>query len=170
MPEGDTIFRAARTLAAVLDGRAVTRFESPLPALARAGLAGLRIAEVRAQGKNLLVRFDDGRVLRTHMRMDGAWHLYRPGERWKRAPFRARAVLHVEGAVAVCFDAPVVELLSEAGARTHAPLAGLGPDLLAPDFDAEEARRRLRARAALSIAEALLDQRALEIGRASCRE
>jgi endonuclease-8 len=95
--------------------------------------------------------------------MKGVWHRYRPGERWRMPPSRARLVLEVPGAVAVCFDAPVVELLEQRAETLHEPLAGLGPDLLAPDFDGGEAVRRLRdpARRAMTIGEALLDQRAM---------
>ena len=114
-------------------------------------------------GKNLLIRFDGGLEIRTHLRMNGSWHRYRPGERWRRPPARARLVLEVPGAVAVCFDAPVVELLEQRAETLHAPLAGLGPDLLSPGFDADEAIGRLRdpSRAHRTIAEALTDQRAL---------
>ena len=73
--------------------------------------------------------------------MNGSWHRYRPGERWRRPPSRARLVIEVPGAVAVCFDAPVVELL-EQRAEAHPPVARrarAGP-ALAPDFDADEAR------------------------------
>ena len=95
--------------------------------------------------------------------MNGSWHRYRPGERWRRPAGRARLVLEVPGAVAVCFDAPVVELLEQRAETLHPSLGRLGPDLLAPEFDADEAIRRLRdpSRAGMSIAEALLDQRAL---------
>ena len=161
MPEGDTIVRIARTLAPILAGKIVTRCDSPLPGIARASLTGHVIDAVETLGKNLLIRFDDGRVLRTHLRMDGAWHLYRPDDRWKRDPSRARIVLAVDGAVAVCFDAPVVEILSAAEARFSPDLASLGPDILATDFDAAEARRRLRARDDVAIGEAILDQTAI---------
>jgi Formamidopyrimidine-DNA glycosylase len=126
-------------------------------------IVGHEITAVVALGKNLLIRFDNGLELRTHLRMHGSWHRYRPGERWRRAPARARLVIEVPGAVAVCFDAPVVELLEQRAEALHPSLGRLGPDLLALDFDADEAIRRLRdpARAELSIAEALLDQRAL---------
>jgi endonuclease-8 len=95
--------------------------------------------------------------------MNGSWHRYRPGERWRRPPSRARLVLEVPGAVAVCFDAPVVELFEERAEALHPSLSKLGPDLLAPDFDGEEAVRRLRdaERRDESISAALLDQRAL---------
>jgi endonuclease-8 len=118
---------------------------------------------VEAQGKNLLIRFDGGLELRTHLRMNGSWHRYRPGERWRRPPGRARLVLEVDGSVAVCFDAPVVELFETRAEALHPTLSRLGPDLLSPDFDAQEAHRRLRApeRQSMSISAALLDQRAL---------
>jgi endonuclease-8 len=114
-------------------------------------------------GKNLLIRFDGGLELRTHLRMNGSWHRYRPGEPWKRPAARARLVLEVPGAVAVCFDAPVVELFETRAETVHPSLSRLGPDLLAPDFDADVAFRNVRApeRRDLAISAALLDQRAL---------
>jgi endonuclease-8 len=126
-------------------------------------VVGREITAVESLGKNLLIRFDNGLELRTHLRMNGSWHRYRPGERWRRPPGRARLVLEVPGAVAVCFDAPVVELLEQRAEALHPSLGALGPDLLAADFDADEAVRRLRdpSRARLEIAAALLDQRAL---------
>ena len=113
-----------------------------------------------------MIRFDNGLELRTHMRMTGSWHRYRPGERWRRPPARARVVLEVPGAVAVCFDAPVVELFEQRAEALHPGLATLGPDLLDSEYGeahAAEALRRLRdpARATMSISSALLDQRAL---------
>jgi endonuclease-8 len=128
-----------------------------------ARIVGHEITAVESLGKNLLIRFDNGLELRTHLRMNGSWHRYRPGERWRRPPARARLVIEVPGAVAVCFDAPVVELLEQRTEGLHPSLGRLGPDLLAADFDNDEAVRRLRdpSRAAMTIAEALLDQRAL---------
>jgi endonuclease-8 len=126
-------------------------------------VVGATITAVEAMGKNLLVRFDNGLELRTHLRMNGSWHRYRPGERWRRPPARARLVLEVPGAVAVCFDAPVVELFEQRAESLHPSLGRLGPDLLTDDFDVDEALRRLRApeRAEITISQALLDQRAL---------
>jgi endonuclease-8 len=139
MPEGDTLFRTAAGLRPYLVGRTVTA--------------------ARTGG----IRFDNGLEVRTHLRMNGSWHRYRPGERWRRPPGRARLVIEVPGAVAVCFDAPVVELLEQRAEALHPALGRLGPDLLAPEFDAGEALRRLRdpSRAAMTVAEALLDQRAM---------
>jgi endonuclease-8 len=168
MPEGDTLRRTADGLRPYLVGRTVTAARAggpgPVPQVGR--VEGASVTEVEALGKNLLIRFDNGLELRTHLRMNGSWHRYRPGERWRRPPARARLVLEVPGAVAVCFDAPVVELLETRAHGLHPALARSGPDLLAPDFEpdgAAEAVRRLRelAGAARAIGEALLDQRAL---------
>jgi endonuclease VIII len=165
VPEGDTLFRTAAGLRPYLVGRTVTAARSagpgPVPRLER--IIGREIRAVDALGKNLLIRFDNGLEIRTHLRMTGSWHRYRPGERWRRPPARARLVLEVPGAVAVCFDAPVVELLEERAESLHPALGNLGPDLLDPSFDAAEAIRRLRdpGRAQMPIAEALVDQRAL---------
>jgi endonuclease-8 len=165
MPEGDTIWRAARALHEALAGRVVTGFSSPLPAVAtvarRLSLVGRRIVSVDSRGKHLLVRFDGGAVLHTHQGMNGSWHLYRSRTGWRRPAHRARAVIETAEGVAVCFDSPRVELLSAAREREHPALARLGPDVLGQDFDAEAARRGLRARAALEIGTALVDQRAL---------
>ncbi len=165
MPEGDTLFRTAAGLRPYLVGRDVTsaRTQGPgaTPQVQR--IVGKRIDAVEAHGKNLLIRFDGGLELRTHLRMNGSWHRYRPGERWRRPPGRARLVLEVPGSVAVCFDAPVVELFEQRTEALHPSLSRLGPDLLAPDVDTGEALRRLRLpeRADLEVAVALLDQRAM---------
>jgi endonuclease VIII len=163
MPEGDTLHRTAAGLRPYLVGRRVTaaRGRAPGPQVER--LVGTMIEGVEALGKNLLIRFDNGLEVRTHLRMHGSWHRYAPGERWRRPPSRARLVLEVPGAVAVCFDAPVVELFEQRTASLHPSLGRLGPDLLAPIFDAAEALRRLRdpSREVVSIGEALLDQGAL---------
>ena len=161
MPEGDTILRAARALDRSLRGKRLTSFESRLPRLAGADLSGRSVEAVEARGKNLLVRFDDGRALLTHMRMTGSWHLYRPNERWKKPARLARAVLATEDAVAVCFSAPVVELLSARQLARHASLRRLGPDVLSEHFDSAEAVRRISLSGERAIGDALLLQSAL---------
>ena len=163
MPEGDTLFRTAAGLRPHLLGRTVTMARARVPGPQVERIIGATIVAVDAVGKNLLVRFGNGLELRTHLRMHGSWHRYRPGEPWRRPAARAALVLEVPGAVAVCFDAPLVELLETRAEGLHPPLAGLGPDATADAFDRDEARRRLRdpGRAGRPIAEALLDQRAL---------
>ena len=138
MPEGDTLYRTAAGLRPHLVGRAVTaaRANGPGAVPQTQRLVGRRIDAVESVGKNLIIRFDGGLELRTHLRMNGSWHRYRPGEPWRRPAARARLVLEVPGAVAVCFDAPVVELFEARAAALHPSLSRLGPDLLDPAFDA----------------------------------
>jgi len=164
MPEGDTLFRTARTLHRALAGKVVTRFEAALAPLARADadapVAGRTVERVEAVGKHLLVRFSGGLVLRTHLRMNGAWHVYPAGAPWRKPRAFMRVAVHTADAVAVGFAVPVAELVPEA-ALARGPVGALGPDLLAPDFDAGEAARRLRLDPGRAIADALLDQRAV---------
>src|SRR4030095_13387438 len=107
MPEGETIFRAARTLHRALAGKPVVQFESVFPALTRvhvdSPLTNQTIENVSAVGKHLLIRFSSGVVLRTHMRMNGSWHIYRAGERWQRSRRDMRIVVATADFVALGF-------------------------------------------------------------------
>jgi endonuclease-8 len=165
MPEGDTIYRTAQTLERALGGQVVTRFHSVLPALTRvdqdAPLAGRVVERVWSQGKHLLIGFSGGLVLRTHMRMNGSWHIYRPGERWRRPRLLARIVIETGTFVAVAFQVPVAEFHATGDLERGRVLGELGPDLLADTFDVEIALHRLRERAQIAIGDALLDQRAV---------
>jgi endonuclease-8 len=166
MPEGDTIFRTAEVLRAVLQDRRITAARAqPRPGLQRvpdlSRLVGATVTSVEPRGKHLLIGFDNGLTLRSHLRMTGSWHRYRPGERWRRPAREASAILETAESVAVAFDAPVVELLTDADLRRSPSLSALGPDLLAGEFDADEAVRRLRDRSADELGNALLDQRAV---------
>jgi endonuclease-8 len=158
MPEGDSIVGAARRLGAVLTGHSLVRVE-----LRRHGTGprpGVRVESVDAHGKHLLIRFDDGTALRTHLRMNGRWDVYQPGERWRRPAFRARVVLETdEHVTAVCFDAPEVEMLrNERDERDR--LGHLGPDLCRPDVDVATIVERVqRVDPGTEIGVALLDQR-----------
>jgi endonuclease-8 len=158
MPEGDTLFRAAHTLRLALKGHTVTGFRSPLPKLRDADLVGHVVAEVEARGKNLLIHFDDGRALYSHLRMEGSWHIYKPGIPWQKPEVQARVVLETDGYIAVCFNAPTVELLTETGIRRHRVLSKLGPDLLKDDFEWNETLQRLREQGEKPIGEALMRQ------------
>jgi endonuclease-8 len=119
------------------------------------------VEEVTARGKNLLIRFDDGRVLHTHLRMQGSWHVYRPGERFQRPEHQARVVLEVADALAVCFSAPTVRLLAAHAVENDPYLSGLGPDLIQDEFDEAKAITGLAALAELSLGEAVMTQTAL---------
>jgi endonuclease VIII len=165
MPEGDTIFRAARTLQRALGGRTVVSFETQLPRLARvdedAPIAGRTIESVWAVGKHLLIEFSGDLVLRSHLRMNGSWHLYRRGERWRRRRDDMRVVIATDEFEAVGFRLPVAEFVKKSSLAAVSEISSLGPDLLGQNFDREAAVRRILARTTLSIAEALLDQRAM---------
>jgi endonuclease-8 len=163
MPEGDTLFRTAVALRDALGGRKVTAARGRPDGAALGRVVGSKVSRVESQGKHLLVDFDNGLTLHTHLRMHGSWHRYRTGEPWRRSPSRAVAVIEVPGAVAVCFDAPTVELLDSRAVAIHPALKALGPDLLAaePDLDAMVVRLRSPSRAGTTVAEALLDQTAL---------
>jgi endonuclease-8 len=163
MPEGDTIFRAARTLHTFMAGRLVTRFESVYPALTRIAedrpVVGRTIDAVSARGKHLLFMFSGDLVLRTHLRMNGSWHIYPAGARWQRPARDMRVLVCTAEACGVGFNVPVAELLSTRDLERHGQLGSLGPDLLGEPFDRGEAVRRMRARGREPIAEVLLDQR-----------
>lgn len=156
MPEGDTIWRVANRLRPALLDAELRRFEAPRLTGPRPRL-GERIVAVDAVGKHLLVRFERGVTIQTHLRMTGSWHLYRPGERWQKARHLARLVIGVDGWDAVCFAAPVVR---SAPPGTD-PVAHLGPDLTGPEPDLSLAVERLAALADADTitADALLDQR-----------
>ncbi len=163
MPEGDTIFRAARTLDLALGGHVVTAFRTVLPQLARvdddAPVAGRRIERVRSAGKHLLMTFSGDLILRTHMRMHGSWHVYRPGERWQAPARDMRILVGTAAFEAVAFRVPVAEFRTQAALNRDPALRDLGPDLLAPDFDAAGVLQRLCGLGQVAIADALLMQR-----------
>jgi endonuclease VIII len=178
VPEGDTIFRAARTLHRALAGHEVVGFESVFPALTRvhedAPITGRRVEAVSAAGKHVLIRFSPlniargdrepvarsgDLILRTHMRMNGSWHIYRRGEAWRRPRRDMRIVVATADFEAVGFNVPVAEFLDPRTLVRQDDLRLMGPDLLGETFDAGEALRRFRARPELAIADALLNQR-----------
>jgi endonuclease-8 len=154
VPEGDTIFRTARTLQRALGGRVVTKFTTVLPMLARVDdqspIAGRTIERVHAIGKHLLIDFSGGLTLRTHMRMNGSWHIYRSGEKWQRPRDDMRIVIETGAFVAVGFTIPVAEFTNDA--------PQLGPDLLGETFDFDEALRRVREHPSEEIGNVLLNQ------------
>src|SRR3982074_106921 len=138
MPEGDTVFLAAQTLHRFMAGRIVTRFESVYPAVTRIAedhpIVGRTIESVSARGKHLLIAFSGDLVLHTHMRMNGSWHLYRPGVRWQRPTRDMRVLVATAAVIAVGFNVPIAELLSSRDLARHPALRTLGPDLLSAAF------------------------------------
>jgi endonuclease-8 len=164
MPEGDTVWNTARVLEKALTGEVLTGSDFRVPRLATTDLSGWTVDESASRGKHLLLRLTrDGQpphTLHSHLRMEGAWRTYRPGERWTGRPaFLIRVVLKTARSVAVGFHLHDVTLIPTA---TEEKLVGhLGPDLLGADWDPDEAVRRISEKPASSIAEALLDQRNL---------
>jgi endonuclease-8 len=166
MPEGDTIHAAARRIRAVLEGRVPDEILTPQ---ARHGmdhwperLAGRPVRAVEARGKHLLLRFEGGLTLLSHLKMTGWWGVYRRGQRWGKSPRRAWLVLRTAQHEVVQFGGPVLELLTDARTRSDPRLAQLGPDVLAPDFDRARFLRRLREDdPTRPIGDALLDQRTI---------
>lgn len=167
MPEGDTLFMAARRVGAVLTGRVVTRFESPVPELKERGVEGHVVKDVRAHGKHLIVELDDGRALLTHLRMQGKW--FASEKAAMREGLLAKTARDVrwddEDTTLIIETENSVAVLSRAALAVLAPLgeverrlASLGPDLLSPDYDQAEALRRLREHGETTIAEALMLQ------------
>ena len=165
MPEGDTVFRAARTLNQALARRMVTRFDSVFTRLTRVSedhpIVGRMIDRVDARGKHLLIWFSGDLVLRTHMRMRGSWHIYRPGERWQRPRAEMRIIIGTPEYQAVAFSVPVAELTSGRDLERDPAVRDLGPDILQDEFDIAEAIRRIESMPDTHIADALLDQRAI---------
>ncbi|OPC83181.1 DNA glycosylase [Embleya scabrispora] len=160
MPEGDTVYQAARRLRAALVDHELTVTDFRVPALATVDLTGRSVLEVVPRGKHLLTRIEGGVTLHTHLRMDGTWHVQDTGAHPLPRPWHAiRLVLANAAHTVVGMRMPVVELLR--GADESSVVGHLGPDLLGPDWDAPEAARRLAARPRRPIGEALLDQRNL---------
>jgi endonuclease-8 len=167
MPEGDTVHAAAARLHTALAGRTVLRSELRVPRYATVDLRGRRVTQVLARGKHLLIRFDGADVagvrrgdpaltLHSHLKMEGRWDVYAPGQRWRRPAYTARAVLRVDGAEAVGFELGTVELFPTVTEPQRLP--PLGPDPLGPDWDPKIAARNLAADPERAIGHALLDQ------------
>ncbi len=141
MPEGDTIYRTARAMQGVLAGKVVTGFETGLALLARvnddAPVIGRVIDRVEARGKWCLVFFSGDLMLATHMLMSGSWHLYRTGERWRMGMSRMRVAISVEGWQAVAFNVPIAEFHTARTLGRDKRIAGLGIDVLSPEYSVE---------------------------------
>jgi len=191
MPEGDTIYRTARTLQKVLGGKVVTAFETGLAKLAavndEAAIVGRTVERVEARGKWCLIFFSGDLILVTHMLMSGSWHIYRVGERWKLPRRMMRLVVRVgEASVfstharkdahewatrslgefeAVLFNAQIAEFHTARSLERSAQVPKLGPDVLSEGFSVEGGVLALRERAAShpedEVGVVLLNQRVM---------
>jgi endonuclease-8 len=166
MPEGDTIHHAAGRIRPVLEGGVPEEIRTPQRRHAAdrwpERLAGRAVERVEARGKHLLLHFEGGLVVHSHLRMSGSWEVHPQGERWRRAPHRAWLVLRARGHDVVQFDGPLLELITKARSRSDPLLAGLGPDVIGERFDEREVIRRLRADdPTRPFGDALTDQRTI---------
>ena len=163
MPEGDTVWRQARDLRAVLEGQVLTLSDFRVPAFATLDLSGETVAAVQSRGKHLLM-FIGAHVIHSHLSMEGHWDIYplatsARAARWRRPAFTARVVLQTQQVSAVGFSLGKLEVLPAAAVSDV--VGHLGPDLLGLDWDATEAMRRLLAEPERAVGLALLDQRNL---------
>jgi endonuclease VIII len=158
MPEGDTVYRAAKDLRGALAARVLTRSDFRVPRFATVDLSGQTVTEVIPRGKHLLTRTSAGLTIHTHLKMEGRWRI-RPASERVRESFRVRLILANQEWQAAGYDLGITELLPTG--REDEITGHLGPDLLGPDWDPDEAARRLRAGPGRPAAEALLDQRNL---------
>src|ERR1035438_20177 len=165
MPEGDTIFRTARTLDRALNGKVVTGFRSTFPLLTRfdddTPLQGQTVESVESRGKWVLIHFSGGATLATHMLMNGSWHIYRPGERWQRPGSHMRTVLENSAYHAVGFMVPIAEMYTARELERERRIPKAGGDVLSEDFDPAAALVRLMGCGDEELGSALLRQRVL---------
>ena len=163
MPEGDTIHYAAHRIRPVLEGHVPDEIATPHPRFARdrwpERLSGRGVRSVDAHGKHLFLRFEGGLTIHSHLRMTGSWRVIDSD----RAPSRAAwLVIRRDGRQVVQVKGPVLELMTDSRTRLDQRLAGLGPDILAPEFDYGRFLRRLREDdPTRPIGDALLDQRTI---------
>ncbi|TQO20367.1 endonuclease-8 [Rhodoglobus vestalii] len=180
MPEGDSVYKAAAKLRGALDGQTLTSTDFRVPAFATVDLSGQRVTSVIPRGKHLLIRVGDdsggrgiptggvsepgtgtstGVTIHSHLKMEGVWKIYVPGERWRKPAYLARGVLSTATKVAVGFELGLLEVVPTASEDSI--VGHLGPDLLGPDWDADQALSNLLSDPARPVALALLDQRNL---------
>jgi endonuclease-8 len=165
MPEGDTIFRAARALGRALGGRVITGFRSVYPLLTRFNddtpLIGQTIDAVESRGKWVLMHFSGGATLATHMLMNGSWHIYKPGARWQAPARAARIVIETADYVAVGFNVPVAEMHTAESLRRERSIPAPAGDLLSGEFDTDTAVARIMAEGEGELGDVLLRQRVM---------
>lgn len=158
MPEGDTVYREAVQLHAALAGSTLARCDLRVPAFATVDLSGQTVHEVVSRGKHLLIRVGDA-TIHSHLKMEGSWHVYPNGTRWRRPEFTARAILTTERFTAVGFELGLLEVVPTAA---ESEVVGhLGPDLLGPDWDPDAALANLVRDPQRAVGLALLDQRVM---------
>jgi endonuclease VIII len=148
MPEGDTIHYAANRIRPVLEGHVPDALETPHPRFGRdrwpERLEGRAVRSVDAHGKHLFLRFEGGLTIHSHLRMSGSWRVLDRNSTWPRSPRSAWLRLRRGDREVLQFNGPVLELMTESRTRLDRRIAGLGPDILAPELDEARFLRRLR--------------------------
>lgn len=158
MPEGDTIYRTATRLRSALVDRRIDAATDPNSSVESDKLVGRTVTAVEAKGKHLLVHFDDGSAVHSHLGMTGSWHVYQKGERWRKPSHRAALALEAADTVCVCFSPKTLELLTATGLRRHPYLRRLGPDVLRDRLDERQIIDRFRVHDQTPIGEAVMNQ------------
>ena len=165
MPEGDTIYRTARSMGRALIGKPITGFRSNYPLITRfhddTPITGQIVDSVESRGKWLLIHLSGGATLATHMLMNGSWHLYPRGERWRRPARDMRIVLENREYQAVAFTVPVARIYTAQALAREKRIPPPASDVLNQDFDASAAALRIRACAGEEIGDVLLHQHVL---------
>jgi endonuclease VIII len=162
MPEGDTIFRTARSLGRALVGHMITGFRSNYPLLTRfhddTPFTGQQVERVESRGKWVLIYFSGGGILVTHMLISGSWHIYRLGERWLQPGRNMRIVLENSVCQAVGFRVPVAQMHTASSLARDRRIPSPTSDVLNSGFDAEAVKTRILACAREEIGDVLLHQ------------
>jgi endonuclease-8 len=165
VPEGDTIFRTARSLSRALVGKPITGFRSNYPLITRfhddTPLTGQQVERVESRGKWLLIHFSGGGILVTHMLMSGSWHIYRPGDRWLQPRVNMRIVIETSTCQAVGFRVPVAQMHTARSLLRDRRIPQAANDVLSAEFNPKSAAQRLRDYAQEEIGDVLLHQEVL---------
>ncbi len=163
MPEGDTLARIASVLRPLLVGQQIVVARGRPGGAQLQRVVGSAVTSVSNRGKHLLIDFDNGLTLHTHLGLHGSWQRYPRGKFWARSPERVVAVLETDAWVVACIDAPTVELMDTRAVALHPALRNLGSDTSSAEFDIDAAFTALRAPrlGATPIGDALLDQGAV---------
>ncbi len=163
MAEGDSIVRMARKITRAFEGREVVAADAPNPRSPLRGSAGRLVGHglqrAETHGKHLMLHFSAGLVLHAHMGMSGGWHVYLPGQRWRKSRRSAWLVLDLGGVELAEFGGPTLRLVRPAELRRDSRLALLGPDILGGPEAVAGAAANVAAADQMELGVALLDQR-----------
>lgn len=162
MPEGQVSHYNASVLTEAIAGAPITLVEAPEPRLGPQQiperLVGDVLERMEARGKHHLFRFRSGRVLHSHLQMQGKWRRFAPGADVPRSGLWL--AIHTDRGTVAQYRGPIMRLY-EPGARLPR-IESLGPDLLAPDADIEGiATRLLTIAPQREVGDAIMDQRVM---------